>query len=208
MTFENTTADGYHDADRPISQPAKPEKIWPITASADGSLNSHCLRCAVTGQGMGYAACLWRQDVLSNVNAKTPADWNVCRESAASGSCVALRMRHEEVVAGKAIYFRERVKDRNVVEEPKRKWIDTLRTVGEKVKAVIAPKPRVDGDEFDAMAAASDMAAVATRVSAAHAAATPPAASIPTSAVTALAGETPLQMAMRIKAEREAAQAQ
>jgi hypothetical protein len=39
--------------------------IEPVSASADGKRNSHSLSCITTGQGMSYAACLWRQDVLS-----------------------------------------------------------------------------------------------------------------------------------------------
>lgn len=212
MTDVSTAADDYSDADRPINLPAKPEKIWPVSASADGSLNSHCLRCAVTGQGMGYAACLWRQNVLTKTDVRVPADWIGCRDAAASDNCVALRMRREEILADKAIYFRERVKDQSVVTEPKRKWIDSLRELPKKVAAIFdpAPAPRAKPavDEFDVMAAASDMAAVATRAGAVLA----PVSSEPPkpaqTPVTARADESPLQMAMRIKQERAAAQAQ
>jgi hypothetical protein len=88
------------------------EPIIDIEASADGTRNTYSSRCAAISQVMNYAACLWRQGVLSKPNVKTPTDWDQCRRAAEGGKCNAVSMRREEHLAGKAIYFRERTATR------------------------------------------------------------------------------------------------
>lgn len=93
------------------------QKILPITASADGRMNMYFSQCLVVGQVMNYAACLWRQSVLANPTTKVPADWNACSEAAKCGRCNATEMRREEVLQGRAIYFRGRATGQTVGQE-------------------------------------------------------------------------------------------
>ncbi len=190
------------------------ETIEPITASADGKRNSYTLSCAPTGQGMNYAACLWRQGVLATPNVKTPADWAACDQARRSGTCTALEMRREEELAGKAIYFQ----DRNMVQRITAaavRWIlptfrdkpaDRARTpmpsgIEKRPESV---KPRGAGmSMLDAMGSMGSLADAVT-VAAKTAPSMPPAPRPVPVQVTAVAlpGESPLQMARRIAAER------
>lgn len=83
-------------------------QIEPASASADGKRNSYVLNCTPTGQSMNYAACIFRQSTLSTPGAKFPADWLPCDTARKCGGCVAVEMRKEEEIAGKAIYFKDR----------------------------------------------------------------------------------------------------
>lgn len=180
--------------------------LEPLAYSADGKRNSFTLACTPTGQSMNYAACIWRQNVLANPKTITPPDWNVCKQAREEGRCTALIMRKEEELAGKSIYFRCR-KTIMAASAAAREWIMPK---GEPYparpaaahRAAAAPKSMLDamgsmGDLSDAVSAvARSPDAVAT------APVKTPDAPRPR-IVTALAGESPLQMARRLHAERQ-----
>lgn len=172
--------------------------IVPLADSADGRRNSFTLACTPTGQSMNYAACLWRQGVLANPKTITPPDWDACKQARKEGRCTALAMRQEEELTGKSIYFRCRGA-LNAAAQAARDWImppKTSRTAAAPPPAPIRPKTMLDamagaGDFTDAIAAAAKEPAVTAPKL--------PRAPAPVS----IAGETPLQMARRLHAERQ-----
>lgn len=103
----------------------KEPKFQPISVSADGRRNSYSRRCDVLGQVMNYAACLWRQEVLSKPDIRTPADWAPCSDAARCGRCHAVEMRKEEVLKGYAIYLndREEKQPRQAIGSSGRSWV-------------------------------------------------------------------------------------
>ena len=129
-------------------------KFEPITASADGKRNAYSIRCESVGQVMNYAACLWRQGVLSKPSTpgipdiRTPADWSPCAEAAKRGQCVALQMRKEEEVKGYSIYFQDRSIVRRTADAAI-KWVapaiapikQAAKRVKKEVQAITAPAP-------------------------------------------------------------------
>ena len=74
--------------------------------SASGK-NAHYVACKSQQQSVAYCACLRRQQVIES-GESVPGDWSACREAARVNSCRALHMRHEEKVAGHALYFKPR----------------------------------------------------------------------------------------------------
>ena len=214
-----------------ITMPKAPElsELVPLNFSTDGTKNSFCMRCDAQGQTMSYAACLWRQGVISKPDIRTPADWAPCGDAARQGRCVAVAMRAEEEAAERSIYFRKRVNEAHPMVEAKRSWVNTwdkVRTVATSAVTTIAravtPAPKAPADILDSIgstsyadaltrAVAEDRAAdtaklPATTTPAASAAPTPAASAAPTPAasapITALPGESPLAMARRIAALR------
>ena len=183
--------------------------IEPITSSADGTRNSYSLFCATRGQSMNYAACLWRQGVLSKPDVKTPEDWNSCRTAACSGGCAANNMREEELIAGKSIYFRARLEARRMANNfgaAVRQWVMPAAT-SEKPVRTPAARPAPAKSMLDAIGSAgtfadavTEAAKAATEAPITMTKATP--AVIPI--VVANTGESPLAMARRIAAERSA----
>lgn len=150
-------------------------QILPITASADGRLNMYFSQCRVTSQVVNYAACLWRQEVLSNPKTKVPADWNQCGEAAKCGRCMTVEMRREEVLQGRAIYFRGRTTDKTIKQEameinPPGYW-KSADSAGQAPREtrVATPEPRVTASKpvkpvaaatiFDVMTGGADYAA-------------------------------------------------
>ena len=174
----------------------------PVSASADGARNMYSLQCDATGQRMNYAACQWRQGVLAKPDIKTPADWNKCAESARHGTCPALLLRKEEELAGKAIYFDDRNIFRKATDAAKR-WVSNVTSlpsgITKRDPAVVAR--HTGGSMLDALGDTGSLADAIT--AAASEPAAPVARVIPIApAPVALAGESPLQMARRIAAER------
>lgn len=189
--------------------------IEPITASADGKRNAYCLSCEATQQKMSYAACLNRARIIDS-GEKYPKDWNGCDRSAGRDkyTCPARAMRIEEEAAGKAIYF-----------VPRGTLATAAATAGRWVVAAVkkvvnppapAPRPKTqslldamgdDGGLAAAVTAAAmnpgTPAAMVTVVAAAAPAPAPVLARGPIPR--AMPGESPLQMALRLKQEREAA---
>lgn len=178
--------------------------LEPIAYSADGKRNSYTLSCTPTGQSMNYAACIWRQKVLDNPKTVTPPDWNTCKEARDAGRCIALQMRQEEELAGKSIYFRCR-KALSEASIAAREWIMPGSTTRGGAPRRPAPAPAAKPKTMlDAMGSMGDLGD-AISAAAATPASPPPAvrAPIPIMPV-AQSGESPLQMARRIAAERAA----
>lgn len=170
--------------------------IEPITASADGKRNAYTHSCHFVQQKMNYAACLSRVAAIDG--GKYPKDWEPC--SSATNSCPARRMRREEEIAGKAIYFAPRGTIATAAATAGR-WIS------DKVKKAVAPPaPRAKSSMFDAMRDAGSMADVINAMSTTHTSAAAPAPAPMKPLPVAQPGETPLQMARRLAAAKKAAQ--
>lgn len=208
--------------------------ILPITASVDGTKNMFYMRCSVIGQMMNYAACLWRQGVLTNPKTRVPADWNPCGEAAKCGRCPAVDMRREEELQGKAIYFRGRSTELTVKQQAvkfhERDYgpVSSITSVHSS-EATLLPRPtykpvpqpvvavkRSSGSMLDVMGAATDYAAAINSAVEAKAHVTesapakvtppePPKPVIKVAVGAALPGESPLAMARRLAAQRAAA---
>lgn len=183
-----------------------------IDLSADGKRNRYVLHCSVMTQSMNYAACLWRQNVLSAPNIKTPADWEPCKQARCAGNCKALELRQEELLKGESIYFEDR--ERPTVTAPARKWVDSAwnvaKTTAARVASVVLPTPTptpapVKKDVFDVM---GDMPSYAEAINKAAEAPSVPSVPIvepkPVTPFKAMQGESPLQLARRLAAERAA----
>ena len=88
---------------------SKIEAIFPVEFSADGKRNAFSHTCAVVGHTKGYAVCL---SLIARRNEKNlDALYADCLQAIDKKRCPALLMRAEEASAGKAIYFRERIKN-------------------------------------------------------------------------------------------------
>lgn len=173
--------------------------IEPVTASADGRRNAYTMGCAALGQSMNYAACLHRQKVLGDKTLKAPADWQGCAEAAKRGNCVALQMREQELLQGRSIYFRAREAVKQMADAA-RKWF--MPSMGKSAPAKKTSKP---ASMFDAMGDAGTFADAITAAAADKEGHMPlPEKRIPVAIPVAQAGETPLQMARRLAAERAA----
>lgn len=96
--------------------------IEPVSASASGRFNAFSVRCQALGFTNLYAGCLARLGALDAPGVKVPADWNDCRSTRSAGRCEAARMREEELLKGKAIYFQPRSVPG---EAPKTAWVST-----------------------------------------------------------------------------------
>lgn len=86
-------------------------EVYPITESAKGTNAYYCEYCPRGGYRPNYAACLRRIDDLSKGIALDSNEFQ-CATAIGLGeaACMAVRMRREEVAAGKAIYFINRIK--------------------------------------------------------------------------------------------------
>lgn len=194
----------------PETAPEAP--IVPFAFAADGKLNSFTVSCVPMEQTMNYAACLWRQAVLQTPNVKTPADWAGCDKARRSGTCLAVQMRQEEELAGRSIYFRARGFIERIGSAA-REWMAEAGSFQPSVRRLPASVPHVATVSFsrpkaptamlDAMGSIGDLSHAIT--AAAKTASAEPSLSAPAAPVPALlAGESPLQMARRIHAERAA----
>lgn len=80
----------------------------PIGASADGKRNAFYVACDVMKHARPYAVCL---NLCSNrKDGRLSAVYSECSAAIGKKECPALKMRKEEIDAGYAIYFRERIK--------------------------------------------------------------------------------------------------
>jgi hypothetical protein len=192
------------------TQPPEPT-VYTIAQSADGSLNSYSLGCTFNGQRMNYAACQHRQTLLDKGDVKVPADWGGCRTAARAGNCVALDLRKEEVLAGKAIYFEPRSWLRAQAEKARR-WVNPWEQTQNTPKAARpapAPAPKPATDVFDGLGSNSYADAI-NAMARPGTNPPPPAPALrpvappnpPAAPARALPGESPLQMARRLAAER------
>lgn len=151
---------------------------------------------------MNYAACLWRQNVLAAPDIKTPEDWAPCAKACRDGQCAAVTMRQEEVLAGKSIYFMARDIVRRAADSV-RQWVMPTGYGTKDSKPIPKAKPKATS-ALDAMGDAGDLASAIT-LAATEAASKPIVATEPAKPIpAALPGESPLQMARRLAAERNA----
>lgn len=189
--------------------------IEPISASADGTRNMYSVQCDAVGQRMNYAACQWRQGVLSKPDIKTPSDWDKCAVAARCNQCPAMQMRKEEEIAGKALYFDDRNVFRKMTDAAKR-WASNVAALPSGMTKISAPAgsamrrdpvvaARHSGSMLDSMGDMGSLADAVTAAAVAPSATHAPVARvvIPITSV-ARDGESPLQMARRIAAERSA----
>jgi hypothetical protein len=179
-------------------------EILPLSASADGKTNAFCHGCPVVQQDMNYAACLNRIAVIE-ADKKVPADWRVCADQVRFGGCPAKIMRGEEELAGKSIYYRAR-ELLQAASDAARRWF-----MPGDAKPVAAPRStsrrRPSGDAFDALGDAGSFADAINASAGSATDASVPAMPTPRPVVAlpiALVNETPRQMALRLKAQREA----
>jgi hypothetical protein len=174
------------------------DTLIPFSESANGKTNSFCLQCKKVEQAMNYAACLRRIEVVKS-GLDVPKDWAVCDQAVRFGACIANDMRQEEELAGKSLYFRAR-EAIQAAADAARKWF-----MPGDAKATPAPA-RGRRKSTNALDALDDAGSLADALTAAASA--PPARTVPIKPLPiAQVGETPLQMARRLKAEREAAAA-
>ncbi len=188
-------------------------KFEPISASADGKRNRYSRRCDVLGQVMNYAACLWRQGVLSKPDIRTPADWAPCGEAARCGRCNAVQMRQEEELKGHAIYFIDREAKQTLSAEARARIMpsyDKSSREAPRRPAVSAPTVPAARPTSVSASAVLDMAGdtYAEAINAMVAApATPPAAAprgaAPLPKIDMLPGESPLAYARRLRAAQQ-----
>ena len=152
---------------------------------------------------MNYAACLWRQKLVSDPTINVPADWSPCAAARKVGACIAVSMRLEEEIAGKAIYFKSRGLLHKITDAARR-WVMPKFT-GVKLSSTTrsaepAPKTKVIAKTsmLDAMGRAGDLSDAIT-----HAAKTPAVSPVVRRPVIpivpAAPGETPLAMARRLR---------
>lgn len=210
-----------------MSTPSEEAPIPGIELSVDGKRNMFSMHCGVTEQIMSYAACNWRLDVLKTPNVKTPADWEKCRTACKTGACVVVGMREQELLLGRSIHFQDRHAGRStqVARHLPSAWSVAItkgpgQTSVAPVRSAPPPKAR-PASVLDAMGDTGDFAAAITAAAVERPVTPPPAPTpMPTPTVapprvpetpapaaprpTAMPGESPLQMARRIAAERQA----
>lgn len=162
-------------------------EVFGIEKSASGKENGYIHHCSVVEHCMNYAACLARIDAIKAQ--KGMQDWGCCETAMGNRTCKASEMRKEELLQGRSIYFTPRGAIQKVVASA-REWISNWNKT---VKPTLAsPAPRKVRDVIDAM---GELGSFADAISTGESTAT-------TAAVVALPGETPLQMARRIAAEK------
>lgn len=156
---------------------------------ASGKLNAQTLHCTGHSRSMSYAACLARLKANDNKERDLPADWSECAQHRRSGNCNASKMRDEEIGACKPLYFVKRgVTD---LVQAAVKWVSSPKksAAPSRGSSALDHLPKVDY-------------AAAINAAAAQPAIRPPSSIQP--AMQALPGESPLQMARRIFAQRAA----
>jgi hypothetical protein len=179
-----------------------------LADSASGKLNAQTLHCTGHSRSMSYAACLARLKANENKEPDLPADWSECAQHRRSGNCNASKMRDEELTACKPLYF------------VKRGAVETFMALAHKVASgwkkgelpLIAARPAAGKSSYLDHIAKTDYAAAITAAAIQkpiQAATTPPVMAVAKPiqpAIQALPGESPLQMARRIAAQRAASQ--
>ena len=84
--------------------------IIPITASLDGKRNAFTHACKHTQQSRHYASCLHIASPDSKKSEHFKTLYSDCITAVDKGLCPAVDMRNKEIEAGKALYFKERVR--------------------------------------------------------------------------------------------------
>lgn len=167
----------------------------PPADSANGRLNGYMHHCNIVAHSMYYAACLARIDAVNDKAVRLPQDWQDCAGACRTRTCQSAKMREDELAQGKAIYFIERSAIQAITHKA-REWIDSWKEGVEKV--VSKPKPKTKSS-LDGMVDASKMS-LGDALNAALGGELSKPIDRPT--ITALPGETPLQMARRLAAQK------
>ncbi|MCL2874806.1 MAG: hypothetical protein FWF12_00630 [Betaproteobacteria bacterium] len=85
-------------------------EIYPVEASESGNNAYHIPGCEHVGHQPAYAACLKR--VAERKNGRLAVQHAECSAAIGKKECCAAKMRKEELVEGRAIYFINRKKQR------------------------------------------------------------------------------------------------
>jgi hypothetical protein len=149
-----------------------------------------------------YAACLFK---ITEIEAGRPQDlWSECMPAIKGGSCRALGMRHEEQLAGQALYYHPRQQLQKSVREKAREsaWNAAIFTKKAPAPAPAAPaRPKSLLDQIAATGTYADAINTAMKAPAAK-----PAASTTKEDLMRAArpGETLVETAKRLIAEKKA----
>lgn len=177
---------------------------------ASGKLNAQTLHCSGHSRSMSYAACLARLKANDEKEQGIPVDWTECGQHRRSGQCNAAKMRDEELTACKPLYFVERgVAAVTDLATAAVKWV-TSPAAGMKKGELKVVGSGKGASALDHLAKVDYAAAIsAAAIQPAMQKATPASMAAPSPAaihafIQALPGESPLQMARRIAAERAA----
>jgi len=169
--------------------------ILGIEKSASGKENGFTFSCQAQGCYMQFASCIARLGALDAPGVRVPEDWKACAQHRRANQCQAHKMREEELLAGRSIYFSPRGAISRLVDKA-REWVNPW----SKPKTPAKPK----GDGVDALARVEGLDAAVALPKPEHGPMHTHAAPIPKPvaavAIVALPGETPLQMARRLAA--------
>lgn len=193
-------------SDLSVTEPVELEvPVEPIASSACGRTNAYTITCIPTEQSMNYAACLWRQKLISDPTINVPADWSPCAAARKVGACVAVGMRLEEELAGKAIYFTSRGLLHKITDAARRWVMPKIAAYKSGSKTPSTPgatKFVAKTSMLDAMGSAGDLSDAITHAAKTSAVAPLVKRSFIPIAHVANTGETPLAMARRLAATR------
>jgi hypothetical protein len=79
-----------------------------IDVSEDGRRNAFYHLCKVVERDVAYAACLNKITIYKTGN--LPANHSDCERAMRHGRCPAVEMRQQEFGAGRALFFKERIR--------------------------------------------------------------------------------------------------
>ena len=168
-----------------------PAPLVTMDKSADGKTNAFIFGCKPTEQSMHYAACLHRVSAIK-AGDPIPKDWSTCESQVRHCSCPALSMRQEEELAGKSLFYRARDVVQSMAAAASRWFMP-----GIDIDKVHKQRPKRSTSALDAL---DDVGTYADALNAPELAAAPkPRPVIPIAQV----GETPLQIARRLQAQRK-----
>lgn len=85
-----------------------PQEDRPIEDSANGKTNSYSHYCASVMHSKNYAVCLHL--IEERKLGRLSSQYADCSTSIGKKNCPALAMRKQEIEAGKALFFKERIK--------------------------------------------------------------------------------------------------
>jgi hypothetical protein len=118
----------------------KDNEIYPAEASEQGCNAYYLPGCDIAGHRPAYAACL--KKISDRKNGRLTTSLSECSAAIGKKQCPAQRMRKEEIVEGRAIYFVNRNKLRSFMqyqtEMEQQRWASMSFDKGEKKS-----KPRV-----------------------------------------------------------------
>lgn len=117
-------------------------EIYPAEASEQGCNAYYLPGCEIAGHRPAYAACL--KKIADRKNGRLSSSVAECSAAIGKKECPAQRMRKEEIVEGRAIYFVNRNKLRSFMqyqsEMEQQRWVSMSFSKDDKKKS---PKPRM-----------------------------------------------------------------